>query len=81
MDDPLASELTAQPWYFPRGRLVSCPQIPLDVPFAGWPRLVGDGPTLGWWLTLAMPCVGLNAFGGAQPLPGFLWVLPQPPQP
>ena len=33
---------------------------------ADWPRLVGDTPTLARGITLAMPCVGLDAWSSAM---------------
>ena len=43
------------------------PIDPVGFPLADWPRLVSDIQTLGQGgLTLAMPCVGLNAFSAAM---------------
>ena len=35
-------------------------------PGADWPRRVGDIPTLGRGITLAMPCIGLDAWSAAM---------------
>ena len=43
-------------------------QLPLEpagFPLSDWPRLVGDVPTIGRGVTLAMPCVGLDALSVA----------------
>ena len=42
------------------------PIEPNGFPVADWPRLVGDIPTLGRGITLAMPCVGLDALSSAM---------------
>ena len=42
------------------------PIEPAGFPVADWPRLVGDIPTLGRGITLAMPCVGLDALSSAM---------------
>ena len=42
------------------------PVEPARFPLADWLRLVGDIPTLGRGITLAMPCVGLNASSNAM---------------
>ena len=39
---------------------------PAGFPWADWPRLIGDIPTLGRALTLAMPCTGLDALSAAM---------------
>ena len=39
---------------------------PSGFPSADWPRLVGGIPTLGRGITLAMPCVGLDAWSAAM---------------
>ena len=42
------------------------PMDPADFPRADWPRRVGGIPTLGRGITLAMPCVGLDAWSAAM---------------
>ena len=39
---------------------------PAGFPQADWPRRIGDIPTLGRGITLAMPCVGLDAWKAAM---------------
>ena len=49
--------------------LLGVGQLPIDpVGFlvADWPHLVGDIPTLGRGIYLAMPCVGLGAWSSAM---------------
>ena len=42
------------------------PVDPTGSPLAVWARLVGDIPTLGRGVTLAMPCVGLDVLSAAM---------------
>ena len=42
------------------------PMEPAGFPGADWPRRVGDIPTLGRGITVAMPCVGLDAWSAAM---------------
>ena len=46
---------------FPSWEAGEFPMEPAGFPFPDWPRLVGDIPTLGRELSLAMPCTGLDS--------------------
>ena len=51
---------------FPSWEAGELPLEPTGFPLADWARLVGDIPTLGRGVTLAMPCVGLDALSAAM---------------
>ena len=51
---------------FPSWAAGELPLEPTGFPLADWARLVGDIPTLGRGVTLAMPCVGLDALSAAM---------------
>ena len=50
---------------FPSWNVGEVPLDPAGFLDADWPRLVGDIPTLGRGMTLAMPCVGVDALAAA----------------
>ena len=51
---------------FPSWEAGGLPMEPAGFPQADWPRRIGDIPTLGRGITLAMPCVGLDAWKAAM---------------
>ena len=51
---------------FPSWEAGQLPMEPAGFPQANWPKRIGDIPTLGRGITLAMPCVGLDAFSAAM---------------